>query len=82
MPIADITTDLFWDAFASAEFADTIAVDPSDVATIRFLHSLSTWPDPSPEFAVRLRSALPAAEMGRVWATTPEGEIALDTKPR
>jgi hypothetical protein len=29
---------------------------------------------------VRLRSALPAAEMGRVWATTPDGEIALDTE--
>jgi hypothetical protein len=30
---------------------------------------------------VRLRSALPADELGRVWATTPAGEIALDTEP-
>jgi hypothetical protein len=29
---------------------------------------------------VTLRSALPATEMGRVWATTPEGDIALDTE--
>ncbi len=32
------------------------------------------------EVDVRLRSALPAEEMGRVWATTPEGDIALDTE--
>ena len=25
---------------------------------------------------MRLRSALPAEEMGRVWVTTPEGDIA------
>lgn len=28
----------------------------------------------------RLRSALPAGAAGRVWATTPEGTIALDTE--
>ena len=28
---------------------------------------------------VSLRSALPAEEMGRVWATTPDGDVALDT---
>jgi hypothetical protein len=37
-------------------------------------------PDGDGEVDVRLRSALPAAEMGRVWATTPDGEIALDTE--
>ena len=58
MPIADIATDQFWDAFASADFADTIAVDPSDVVTIRYLHTHSAWPEPSPEFTDRLRSSL------------------------
>ena len=38
-------------------------------------------PDADGEVDVRLRSALPADEMGRVWATTPEGDIALDTQP-
>ena len=38
-------------------------------------------PDEDGEVDVRLRSALPAHEMGRIWATTPSGEIALDTKP-
>jgi len=38
-------------------------------------------PDEDGKVDVRLRSALPAKEMGRVWATTPEGDIALDTKP-
>jgi hypothetical protein len=30
---------------------------------------------------VRLHCGLPADEMGRAWATTPEGQIALDTEP-
>ena len=38
-------------------------------------------PDDDGEVDVRLRCALPAEEMGRAWATTPDGEIALDTKP-
>jgi hypothetical protein len=29
---------------------------------------------------VRLRSALPAEDAGRVWATTPGGQIAMDTE--
>ena len=37
-------------------------------------------PDADGEVDVRLRCALPADEYGRAWATTPEGEIALDTK--
>lgn len=37
-------------------------------------------PDEHGDVDVRLRCALPADEYGRVWATTPEGEIALDTK--
>jgi hypothetical protein len=37
-------------------------------------------PDEHGEVDVRLSCALPADETGRVWATTPEGEIALDTK--
>ena len=38
-------------------------------------------PDGDGAVDVRLRSALPADEMGRVWATTPKGDIALDTEP-
>ena len=38
-------------------------------------------PDDDGEVEVRLRCALPADEMGRAWATTPDGEIAFDTKP-
>jgi hypothetical protein len=37
-------------------------------------------PDADGDVDVRLRCALPADEYGRAWATTPEGEIALDTK--
>lgn len=37
-------------------------------------------PDDDGEVDVRLRSALPDGEMGRVWATTPEGKIVLDTE--
>jgi hypothetical protein len=37
-------------------------------------------PDADGEVDVRLRCALPVEEYGRAWATTPEGEIALDTK--
>jgi hypothetical protein len=37
-------------------------------------------PDEQGEVDVRLRCALPVDEYGRVWATTPDGEIALDTK--
>jgi hypothetical protein len=37
-------------------------------------------PDADGQVDVRLRSALPAEQMGRVWATTPEGDIALDTE--
>ena len=38
-------------------------------------------PDEDGEVEVRLRCALPAEEMGRAWATTPDGDIALDTEP-
>ena len=38
-------------------------------------------PDSDGRVDVRLRSALPAEEMGRVWVTTPEGDIAMDTVP-
>jgi hypothetical protein len=38
-------------------------------------------PDADGTVDVRLRSALPPDEMGRVWATTPDREIALDTEP-
>lgn len=38
-------------------------------------------PDASGEVDARLRSALPASAMGRVWATAPDGEIVLDTEP-
>jgi hypothetical protein len=38
-------------------------------------------PNADGEVDVRLRSALPAEAMGRVWATTPDREIALDTEP-
>lgn len=37
-------------------------------------------PDADGEVDVRLRCALPVEAYGRAWATTPEGEIALDTK--
>jgi anti-sigma factor RsiW len=37
-------------------------------------------PDEQGAVDVRLPCALPADETGRIWATTPEGEIALDTK--
>lgn len=37
-------------------------------------------PDADGEVDVRLRCPLPVDEYGRAWATTPEGEIALDTK--
>lgn len=39
-------------------------------------------PDADGTVDVRLRSALPPDEMGRVWATTPDRQIALDTEPR
>jgi hypothetical protein len=37
-------------------------------------------PDADGEVDVRLQSALPAAAMGRVWATDSEGDIVLDTE--
>ena len=37
-------------------------------------------PDGDGTVDVTLRSALPADEMGRVWATAPNGDIALDTE--
>ena len=37
-------------------------------------------PDEDGKVDVRLRSALPAEDAGRVWATTPEGQIVLDTE--
>ena len=37
-------------------------------------------PDDDGRVDAELRSALPAEEMGRVWATTPEGGIVLDTE--
>ncbi len=37
-------------------------------------------PDEHGEVDVELHSALPPDEMGRIWATTPEDEIALDTE--
>lgn len=37
-------------------------------------------PDEDGGVDVRLPSALPADDYGRAWATTPDGEIALDTK--
>ena len=37
-------------------------------------------PDGDGTVDVRLRSALPADEMGRVWATDPDGDVALDTE--
>jgi anti-sigma factor RsiW len=36
-------------------------------------------PDPDGHVDVRLHSALPATEVGRVWATTPDRQLALDT---
>ena len=38
-------------------------------------------PDDDGEVDAELHCALPAEEMGRAWATTPEGGIALDTEP-
>lgn len=37
-------------------------------------------PDEDGDVDVRLRCALEVDEYGRVWATTPDGDIALDTK--
>jgi hypothetical protein len=37
-------------------------------------------PDRDGRVRVRLRSALPSAEVTRVWATTPDGTVTLDTK--
>jgi hypothetical protein len=37
-------------------------------------------PDEHGDVDVRLPCALPAGDTGRIWATTPEGKIALDTK--
>lgn len=37
-------------------------------------------PDADGEVDARLHSALPAEEMGRVWVTTPQGDIAFDTE--
>jgi hypothetical protein len=37
-------------------------------------------PDADGTVVERLRCALPVDEYGRVWVTTPEGEIALDTE--
>lgn len=37
-------------------------------------------PDEDGNVDIRLRSALPAEDAGRVWATTPEGQIVLDTE--
>lgn len=38
-------------------------------------------PDADGRVDARLRCALPADAYGRVWATTPDGQIALDTEP-
>jgi hypothetical protein len=38
-------------------------------------------PDDHGRVDVTLRSALPVDETGRVWATSPEGQIVLDTEP-
>jgi hypothetical protein len=37
-------------------------------------------PDGDGDVDVRLHCSLPPEDMGRAWATTPEGEIALDTE--
>jgi hypothetical protein len=37
-------------------------------------------PDDDGEVDVRLRCSLPPEEMGRAWATAPDGEITLDTE--
>lgn len=37
-------------------------------------------PDEHGEVDERLPSALPAEQAGRIWATTPDGDIALDTE--
>jgi hypothetical protein len=38
-------------------------------------------PDEDGNVDVTLRSALPAADAARVWATTPDRQIAMDTEP-
>ncbi|MFL6206873.1 MAG: anti-sigma factor family protein [Acidimicrobiales bacterium] len=38
-------------------------------------------PDADGEVDARLSCSLPPEDMGRAWATTPEGDIALDTEP-
>ena len=38
-------------------------------------------PDDDGEVEVRLHCSLPAHRMERAWATTPDGDIALDTEP-
>ena len=38
-------------------------------------------PDEHGDVDVRLHCELPPEDMGRAWATTPDGEIALDTEP-
>ena len=38
-------------------------------------------PDGEGDVDARLSCSLPPEDMGRAWATTPEGEIALDTEP-
>jgi hypothetical protein len=38
-------------------------------------------PDADGEVDARLHSALPASDAARVWATTPDGQVALDTEP-
>ncbi len=54
----DIATDAFWDDYATAGSADAIAVDPADVAAIRYLHTHAAHPQPMAEFAERLRATL------------------------
>jgi hypothetical protein len=61
-------TYAMWLTPPDGEYADRIAA-----GTFR--------PDGDGEVDARLRCALPADEMGRAWATTPEGDIALDTEP-
>jgi hypothetical protein len=38
-------------------------------------------PEPDGTVVVRLQSAMPPDEAGRVWATTPDFQLALDTEP-
>jgi hypothetical protein len=37
-------------------------------------------PDEDGDVDVRLHCSLPPEDMGRAWATTPDGQIALDTE--